>query len=303
MEGDPVIRRQTMRDLLDVPENEWRAERERTAVCGWGAAFLAAMTPDGSWPDGRWTGTVWTLLSVIDCGLPADHPKLRQAALGFLNSNLTARRLASSHELLGGTDLCHLGFWLRIGAYFLGNDPRLKFLAETILSTQLSDGGFNCRIRTESKVIHSSFHTTFNVLEGLREAADAGIVAPDVFRQTERRALEFMLAHKLYRSDKTGEVVSERFLHPTYPSHWHYTVLRGLDYIRNCPEIADERLADPISAMVARRTPNGRWPVEKRIPGLTHFDMERFGGESRWNTLRMMRVLRQREMADKAQID
>ena len=38
--------------------------------------------------------------------------------------------------------------------------------------------------------------------------------------------------------------------------------------------------------------PNG---AEKRIPGIEHFDMEKWGGESRWNTLRMLRVLRARE--------
>ena len=40
---------------------------------------------------------------------------------------------------------------------------------------------------------------------------------------------------------------------------------------------------------------DGTWPVEKRIPGSTLFDMERPGGESRWNTLRALRVLKARE--------
>jgi hypothetical protein len=53
-------------------------------------------------------------------------------------------------------------------------------------------------------------------------------------------------------------------------------------------------LADPIALLESRRNKNGRRPVEKRIPGVTHFDMESFGGESRWNTLRAMRVLRRR---------
>jgi hypothetical protein len=37
-----------------------------------------------------------------------------------------------------------------------------------------------------------------------------------------------------------------------------------------------------------RRTANGRWPLQKRIP----VEMEKPGGESRWNTLRALRVLR-----------
>jgi hypothetical protein len=94
----------------------------------------------------------------------------------------------------------------------------------------------------------------------------------------EASALEFMLMHQLYRSDNSGEVIDERFTHLTYPSHWHYTMLRGLDYMRSTPEIGDRRLDDPIELMTSRRKPNGRWPVEKRIPGVEHFDMEKWCG-------------------------
>ena len=96
----------------------------------------------------------------------------------------------------------------------------------------------------------------------------------------------------MFRSDKTGEIVSERFLHLTFPSHWHYTVLRGLDYVRSTPFARDERLGDALEWLVGRRKENGRWIVEKRIPGDTLFEMERLGGESRWNTLRALRVLK-----------
>ena len=144
---------------------------------------------------------------------------------------------------------------------------------------------------------HGSFHTTFNVLEGLRIAAERGAVAEQVFRDSEARALEFMLAHRLYRSDKTGEVISDRFTHLTYPWHWHYTVLRGLDYFRLTPAIHDERLDDPIQLLRDRRKPNGRWLLQKRIPGTLLVEMEKPGTESRWNTLRALRVLRSRDNA------
>jgi hypothetical protein len=103
-----------------------------------------------------------------------------------------------------------------------------------------------------------------------------------------------MLAHRLYRSDHTGEVVSERFTHLTYPWHWHYTVLRGLDYLRLTPAISDERLADAIELLREKRKPNGRWSLQKRIPGILLVEMEKPGKDSRWNTLRALRVLRAR---------
>lgn len=37
MDGDPVIRWQTMRDLCSQSKDIWRAERHRTFQEGWGA--------------------------------------------------------------------------------------------------------------------------------------------------------------------------------------------------------------------------------------------------------------------------
>lgn len=297
MEGDPVIRWQTMRDLCGMPEDQWQAGRREATKIGWGFRFLEGLRADRTWPPGRWTDTVWTLQTIVDCGLPPDHAPIYDAAKQFLDRNLTPERAVDEKWLLTQMDLCHLGLWLRIGAYFLGRDERLTHLAGTVLRTQMLDGGWNCRKRTNPQTCHSSFHTTFNILEGLSAAAERGIIPMSVFRESEARALEFMLAHRLYRSDKTGEIVHERFTHLTYPSHWHYTVLRGLDYLRNCREIGDPRLEDPIAMLVSRRSEKGRWPVEKRIPGATLFDMEKFGGESRWNTLRALRVLQNRQKA------
>ena len=42
------------------------------------------------------------------------------------------------------------------------------------------------------------------------------------------------------------------------------------------------------------RKVNGRWPLQKRIPGTLLVEMEKPGQESRWNTLRALRVLRSR---------
>ena len=41
LEGDPAIRWQAMRDLLDEPSSVWEAERARTADEGWVAELLA----------------------------------------------------------------------------------------------------------------------------------------------------------------------------------------------------------------------------------------------------------------------
>lgn len=291
LEGDPMIRFQVMRDLQGKPEKVWRAEQQRVAETGWGAEFLKRQRKDGSWPAGRWTETIWMLVLLLDCGMPTQFESLRIATDKKISGLLPAGKPIAPNILKERLDLCHVGFWLRIGSAFMPEDERLRAMVEAIFELQMADGGWNCRVRNYPNTTHSSFHTTFNVLEGLREAAKAGVVKKAQFKKAEDRAIEFMLEHRLFKSDKTGKVVDDRITQLTFPSYWHYTVLRGLDYIRETRHIKDARLDDAIKLLESARKPNGRWPVEKRIPGITFFDMEKPGSESRWNTLRALRVL------------
>jgi hypothetical protein len=63
----------------------------------------------------------------------------------------------------------------------------------------------------------------------------------------------------------------------SYPTAWHYDVLRGLDYMRAAAAVPDERVAEAIDLVESKRDAEGRWPLEN---------------PHRWNTLRAMRVLR-----------
>jgi hypothetical protein len=289
--GDPAIRWQVMRDLLDEPAETWQRERRRTVKSGWVAELLARQGADGEWPAGRWTASTWTLLLLVALGIPEGHPAGRAPIEQLLDKFVPEG--ATVESLLKRVDLCHLGFWLGLGAHFT-DDRRLPLLGDAVLSAQFEDGGWNCRARNYPETVHSSFHTTFNVLENLRVANVRGIIPTRSFAAAERRAVELLLEHHLYRSDHTGAVISERFAQLTYPWHWHYTFLRGLDYLRLTAAISDPRLADPLNLLDDKRKPNGRWPLQKRIPGTLLVEMEKPGQDSRWNTLRALRVLRLR---------
>jgi hypothetical protein len=47
LEGDPSVRWQVMRDLLDEPASVWEAEQRRTVETGWVAQILAIQAADG----------------------------------------------------------------------------------------------------------------------------------------------------------------------------------------------------------------------------------------------------------------
>src|SRR5689334_9907934 len=80
LDGDPAIRWQTLRDVLDAPARAVDRERANVARDGWGARLLAEQDKGGGWAsvgstDGglytpKWKSTTYTMLMLRDFGLP-----------------------------------------------------------------------------------------------------------------------------------------------------------------------------------------------------------------------------------------
>jgi hypothetical protein len=164
------------------------------------------------------------------------------------------------------------------------------------LREQLEDGGWNCEAQLESpkrpRSRRSSFHTTICVLEGLLEYERAARNSAAVNR-ARKKAENYLLERRMFRSLRSGEIIDTRWLRFSFPTFWHYDVLRGLDYLRNAGVKPDSRVREAIDIVIERRHQNGRWPLNllhrERIP----LEMETaVGSASRWNTLRALRVLR-----------
>ncbi|MGD2060116.1 MAG: hypothetical protein PVF87_04560, partial [Acidimicrobiia bacterium] len=176
-----------------------------------------------------------------------------------------------------------------LATYFGYEDPRIAEAVAWLLDNQLEDGGWNCRSPRFGDR-HSSFHTTISVLEAFAEIerstppAEVGLAA--------QRGREFLLAHRLYRSHRTGEVADPVLTRLSFPPRWHYDLLRGLDHLQAVNAPWDERCQDAIDLLVSKRRKDGAWPLQHRHTGRVWLDMEKQGGPSRWNTLRALRVLR-----------
>jgi hypothetical protein len=208
--------------------------------------------------------------------------------LGAVDDNAFAKRLAKLDQCIVGMDLSLL-------AYFGAKDGRIDALVEHLLREQMDDGGWNCA-RARRPCRHSSLHTTMNVLDGLADYVEhrrrslAGLTG--AAGAAMDRAHEFMLQHRLFRSDKTGEVIRSEFTLLSFPPRWHFDVLRGLDHFRRMNAPRDERLADAIGVLLGWRGEDGAWKLQNHHRGKEFFRLEQAGRPSRWNTMRAMRVLR-----------
>jgi hypothetical protein len=288
LDSDPSIRWQVMRDLSDEPADVIAAERSRVAAEGWGARLLELQSPDGHWgagDDEGWMTTVDALALLKDLGLDPASEEAR-TAVGLVRDHITWWQLDGRPFFAGETEPCINGRILAAGAYF---GETHDGLVDRLLDEQLDDGGWNCEAPPSTR---SSFHSTICVLEGLLQYEKARGATAAVTR-ARVRAEDYLLERRMLRSRTSGEIIDRRWTRFSFPATWHYDVLRGLDYLRSADVEPDERLAEAIDVVKARRHQNGRWPMNHLHPTRLAFDIEPgVASASRWNTLRALRVLK-----------
>jgi hypothetical protein len=307
LDSDPSIRWQTLQDLADAPPELVAEERARVATEGWGARILALQEKDGQWeggalfpsrdrhsPDGvgqPWTATAYSLLLLRDLGPDPLRPDIRHA-VALVRENSRWEH-AGQPFFSGEVEPCINGMTIELGAYF---DQNVDSIVARLIGEQLEDGGWNCEAERGS--VRSSFHSTIRVLEGLlaHERATGG--SPESIA-ARRRAEEYLLERKLFRRKSTGEVIDPAWLQFSFPTRWHYDVLRGLDYFRDAGDRPDRRLDEALDLLRSKQQKDGTWLLENTHPGKVHFSMEDGDGSpSRWNTLRALRVLRWYEQSE-----
>jgi hypothetical protein len=303
--SDPSIRWQVMRDLLDVPEPEWAAERARVETKGWGARLLSYEDDDGQWAGGAfvprdfdfrewqevgqpWTATAFSLSQLREFGLdPASDRAKRAVELIGANSRWDH---AGEPYWDGEVEECINGRIVADGAYF-GVD--VSSIVGRLVGERLDDGGWNCERANGS--VRSSFATTINVLEGLLEYERATGGTRES-REARKSGQEYLLERNLFRRLGTGAPADEKFLSFLYPCRWRYDALRALDYFRSAAALTgaapDPRLGEAVDHVRDRRLGDGTWPLDWNLPGRIWFELDDGAGKpSRWVTLRAMRVL------------
>ncbi|HYY90998.1 MAG TPA: hypothetical protein VE955_03340 [Candidatus Dormibacteraeota bacterium] len=302
LDSDPAIRWQVMRDLTDAPREQVAAERARVANEGWGARLLALQGEDGQWAGGAcfpsrsiyesvknegqpWISTLPTLQLLHDFGVDPSSDKVRRAIVQVRDHCRWEH--AGQPFFSGEVEPCINGRTVTLGTYFGQN---VDHIVTRLVGEQLEDGGWNCEVENGS--VRSSFGTSINVLEGLlaHERATGGSKESIAAR---RRGEEYLLERRLFRRKSTGEIVNPAWLQFSYPTQWHYDVLRGLEYFRSAGDPPDSRIEEAIDLVRSKRQPDGTWLLENTHRGKVNFPLDDGDGRpSRWNTLRALRVLR-----------
>src|SRR5919107_147847 len=203
LQGDPAIRWQVLRDLVDASETEVDTERARVEYEGWGARLLALRAPDGLWANGACFPDTAAFAADTARALAAGEPP---PPFPSPDAEPTDRPDAEHGQPWTATyqvllDLCHLGIppnspvmqeiahlvarncrWECDGLPFFAGEEDCCINAGTILigaylgvdvdpvvhrlvAYQMPDGGWNCW--AETRPAPSSFASTLDVIDAL----------------------------------------------------------------------------------------------------------------------------------------
>jgi hypothetical protein len=327
---NPSVRFFTLRDLLVRPEDDPQVQAAREAITQSRTVqrVFSKQLPGGHWGDPatpylpKYKATYWTVMLLGHLGLTREDPGVQRAVEylfafqqpggGFAETGTEGARRKHHNEtqrqrergkappeeasficdyvhqatlscLTGNmvAALCRLGY---------DDDPRLSRAGDWLLSIQRGDGGWLCPYwKAHVRDKHSCFHGTICALEGLGEVAPARR-STDV-RGAIQRAAEFLLMHRLYRSDHhEWKVINPRWLRLAFPWFADYSVLRGL-WVLTRLGIRDRRMEDALEWLQQARLPDGRWPLESTPYGRMHANLGRKGQPSKWTTLKALQVL------------
>lgn len=292
--GDAAVAYVATRDLRGRDDPELQA---RIATEGTGAAILAARGANGHWGRGfyqpKWTSSHYTLLQLREIGLSPTHPAARASVELILDTEKASDGGLNPSGRLRPSDACVNGMALGYASWFGARELQLRSVVDFLLRERVADGGFNCRHnRPGAQVTHSSVHTTVCVMEGITAYVRSGArYRRGELEEAYASSAEFLLRHRLFRSESTGQVISPEFTRLHFPARWHYDILRGLDSLADARIPRDQRMNEALTLIRGRRRADGRWNANRAYQGATHVPDERAGQPSRWVTLIAERVL------------
>ncbi len=269
-----------LRDLSDRSENdpELSASKKQIASYPAVAELLREQHPDGYWGEPedvywpKWKATVWQLILLAELGVPGNNPAVQRGCDYFLRAMDSQDRswpppaeYFAEGELRGWRlvwEPCVTGNMARtLVAFGYAQDPRVREMFEWLVKTLLPDGGWNCEFGPWGKeVFHSSFMSTVEPLWAFSELPRNQW--PKGGRDAVERAVEFMLMHRLFKSDKTGKVINEEWTRLHFPLFYFYDILHGLRVLTELGCVEDEGLSDAVDLLRSKWLPDGTWPME-----------------------------------------
>ena len=288
--SNPSVRLIALRHLLRRSANDQDVRDARAAVMGsrWVTKLMRGQHPDGWWVNPKNTyqprgaATAWHLHLLVELGVPGGDPRIERACDRVISQNgMPDGGFACGVHRKRYSEECFSGHMLyTLYAFGRAADPRTAAARDWVLDRQLSDGGWNCR----PNQTHSSFISSLGAIKAL------ALADRKTYAEPLGRAIEFLLAHRLFFSHRTGKPIRAFWPAPIqFPAHYHHDLLHPLRALVLARAKRDARLDDALDALESRADTKGRWRIDIAP---TPLRVEPEGRPSKWVTAWALAVLR-----------
>ena len=335
-EDEPSVRYSTQVDLQERGRNDSAVVKtlERIGRVGWAAKILAKQKEGAFWDNPlscyvpKFSASSWQLAVLADLGCASKDPKVASAVEHILdqhNVETGGISLRPRGNPKFEPHICNTGNMVRALAKIgYAEDDRVLKSLEWLISKQLPDGGWNCSPSGK----HGSFMSTVQPVWALSEVMAHN--ARKGWEESARRGSEFLLKHRVFKSDRDDSVVLLDFLRIHYPLQYCYDFLHGLRVLTELGIKHDSRMNDAIQLLLEKRLPDGKWPLEAVYRGWRHpqamhgeetvsrpeerelitqgwgteraIQVEEAGKPSKWITLQSLLVLKRLGLISQAQL-
>lgn len=206
----------------------------------------------------RFSGLTWRLQLLADMGGDRSIPKVTDAVDMLLEwgttsiGGLSYRPGQAPFPCVTGSiinTLVKLGYT---------DDERVIALGEWLAKEVRFDGGWICPVRSRDflhKHSHSCFTASYSAVEGLLALSSQS----REIAKSKDDGIEFLLKHRLFRSDRTGQVLCSRWLETGYPSYSYYSVTKGALLVASAGKADDPRAQEAFQHIENHRLPDGTW--------------------------------------------
>ena len=328
---NPPVRFFTMKDLLEYKSTDSELVQAREILGKYRVTqtMLGKQNPDGSWESKdepylpKYKSSYWQVMLLGMFGMNRSNSQIENAVNHILDfqheeggfvefmekgarkeyefvrkRNLAKKKVTPSFEewapaKIREMELSCLTGNVALALIRLGYSEHramgdaLKWLVEI----QNDDGGWLCPYWGAHKNDkHGCFMGTITPLDAFSETPKKQLNSS--MRRAIKRGGEFLLMHRLYKSDHNEfRVIREQWLRLTFPQFF-YDIVRGLSVVTKLGYEKDIRIDDALGVIMNKRRTSGEWPLERTLSGRLHGSIERKGKPSKWITLEILRVIK-----------
>lgn len=327
--SNPPVRFFTMRDLLDYRANDTELITAKEAVIDYRPVqqILKKQNPDGSWMSRdqpyipKYKSSYWQVMLLGMFGLDGNNPQVERAVnhlLDFQHSEggfSTMEAGAREYEFVRKKALARkksmpsLEEWIPlknremqmscltgnvcVALIRLGHEHHetVKNALQWLVKIQNIDGGWLCPYWGAHKNDrHGCFMGTITPLDAFSETSNS--LKDDYMKEAIRHGAEFLLMHRLYRSDHHSfKVTKQSWLKLCFPQFF-YDILRGLAVLTKLGYSNDERIDDALQVVLKKRDSSGKWRTDCGYSGRLYGTIETKDKPSKWLTLEALKIMK-----------